>query len=76
MYTEVVQKILKEVESDAENILRKLGKIKPSAKFTKDQSRSLNDLRNGLWGWMGTNLGEAKNEFGCGCKQEFESLRL
>ncbi len=72
MYTKVVQKILKELDTDAQNMLRKLGPIEPTASFTAAQSKSLTDLRSGISGLQSIQIGEAKNEFDCGTKQEFE----
>lgn len=73
MLIENVQKILKEIEDHAQAILQEAGAIAPSFEnFSRSQSKSIQDLTNGLRGWMQVNLGEAKNEFGCGIKQELE----
>lgn len=72
MLIEQVQKIIKEIEDGTQKILEKAGNIKPSANFTKAQSKALTDFRSGLRGLMGINLGELKNAFGIGIMQEME----
>ena len=75
MMIEQIQKIIKEIEKGALELLAKAGTITPSASFTKDQSDAIRDLRSGLRYWMGINLGEAKNAFDIGTKQELEQCR-
>lgn len=72
MYIKEVQKILKDVENDTQNMLLKLNKIKSTGTFTAGQSKSLTDLRSGIRGLQAIQIGEAMNEFEIGCKQEFE----
>ena len=64
MLTEEIQKRLLEIENDAKTLQEKAGAIILHAQYSKKQIDSIVSLQAGLRDWRGTNLGEAKINFG------------
>ena len=70
-----VQKLILEIENDAKELLKKVLSIDPARAGGHIQQKAIIGMQNGIRGQLYCEIGEVKNAFGIGLKQELEGKK-